>query len=185
MSKTKALLAAVLVLSAGVQARVVTVNSERLLAETKRGQELQKAFEADKQDLLGLQQRLQTEFAQKSQELQGRLDMLSPEARNKEIAALEMDKRRADRQLRETQEDMQFNAQQRRAEAHSILMLAARNLSMENNEDALLDSANPNFVLAFNPENDLTSEVVLRDNAQYDQEMAAAQAEQADESVTA
>lgn len=184
MSKTKALLAAVLVLSAGLQARVVTVNSQQLLMETKRGQQLQKDLMADNQELQGLQQRLQADLAQKSHELQGRLDMLTPEARSQEVAALEMAKRRAERQLREAQEDAQFNAQQRQAEVQGTLMATAKNVCLEQHEDALLDSANPG-VLAFNPSNDITTQVIQRDNAEYEQEVAVAQAEQVDESVTA
>lgn len=179
MSKNKALLAAALLMGASLQARVVTVNSQQLLMETSRGQQLQKDLMADNQKLQELQQSLQASLAQKSQELQGRLDMLTPEARNKEVAALEMEKRRAERQLREAQEDVQFAAQQRQAEVQGALMLTAKNVCLENNEDALLDAANPS-VLAFNPDCDITAQVAERDNAVFQQESESLQADQAD-----
>lgn len=141
---------------------VVTVNSNRLLAESKRGLALQEDVKNRAQALQETLSTRQNELRERSEKLNKQSAALSQEAYNKELIDLRMSERQIQRDLQGQQEDLQMFAQTKQAELKSELLTFASNVQKDKGYDLVLDSSQP-FVIA--SAKDITEEVLALANA--------------------
>jgi len=146
---------------------LVTIDSNRLLAESKRGHALQRKIEQQAQELQEYQQKLVADLRKQGEELQKKAKVLSQEAQQKHLIELRIAERKMQRELEGRREDLQMAAQQEQEAVRRELVTVATGLLEKNEWGALIDVSAP-AVLASAQNIDVTEKVLAEADMMYE-----------------
>ena len=175
--KKIALLVLTGVMATSVSARMnlVTIDTNRLLRESKQGKALQNEISEKAKGLQEHQQKLVADLQEREKHLQKMAAALSPAAQQAEVMDLQFAQRKAQRELEGMQEDVRLLAQNKESALRKELNSMAQDVAKTEEWGAVLDASQP-FVLASAGEIDVTDTVLKHVNDVYAQAHTDAQA---------
>lgn len=161
--------------SVSARMSLVTIDTNRLLRESKQGQALQKEISEKAKGLQERQQKLVADLQDREKHFQKMSAALTPAAQQAELMDLQFAQRQAQRELEGMQEDVRLLAQNKESALRKELNGMAQDVAKTEEWGAVLDASQP-FVLASAGELDVTNTVLKHADEVYAQEHKVAQA---------
>ncbi len=149
--------------------KIVSIDSVRLMQESKEGQALFADFEAERNKAVTELQEVEKDAKQLVDTLQKQQALLSADALREKRSEIERKEKQLTRKRDEIAEDLNTTFQGRQEALFTKQMTKARALFTEQKGAVLIDKRTPG-VLAMNEDLDMTDDVLKAVNVDYDAE---------------